>query len=435
MPSIPLPPQVPIERAGWNTDFSGNVQLPNNERTPVNPIMSGLSQASQEAQTALQSGQAANAVQDVQMKQRGMQSSMLGALASLPPDQFEANKATTIATINKLNPSMQYSPDIDQKTAQMAAMYGVPVEQQPTYGLNQSNAAINMALLKALGGPSAASGGATLGNPGQIPENGNPSSAITPAASEGAMTPQAQALLALARPESSKALQGTPLYKEQASQAETLGKNAAEAQKNALESNESYQVVQQNLDGLKKLIGTTNEKGELIPNPDLPQSEYGFPAKNQAWASQNFGDQKKADAYNTFQTLNESQTIGAIRQLADTGQIKMTRTLENIINRGYLIDPDVSPKAKLQQAYTIETELKNSAAAAQNVATKMGGGRQTQTYQSPLASSAVTQAQEKLQPKQEKQQSTPIVNTQSAFDALPSGTIYAEPDGKKYRKP
>jgi hypothetical protein len=30
---------------------------------------------------------------------------------------------------------------------------------------------------------------------------------------------------------------------------------------------------------------------------------------------------------------------------------------------------------------------------------------------------------------------TPIVKTQAEFDALPSGTVYVEPDGKRYRKP
>lgn len=32
-------------------------------------------------------------------------------------------------------------------------------------------------------------------------------------------------------------------------------------------------------------------------------------------------------------------------------------------------------------------------------------------------------------------QGTPIAKTQADYDALPSGTVYAEPDGKKYRKP
>lgn len=137
MPSVPLPEQAPIQRAGWNTDFSGNVQMPNNERTPVNPILSGLNQASQQAQTALQGAQAQGALADVQQKQRGMQASMMGALANLPPDQFKANKANVIATINKLNPSFQYDPNLDQQTAKMNAMQGVPVQEQPAYQMQQ----------------------------------------------------------------------------------------------------------------------------------------------------------------------------------------------------------------------------------------------------------------------------------------------------------
>lgn len=138
MPNFPIPQNVPIERAGWNTDFSGNVQMPNNDRTPVNPIMSGLGQAAQQAQTSLQGAQTASAINDVQMKQRQMQASMLGAIANLPPDQYESAKAHIIPIVNKLNPSYQVDPNIDQQTAAMIARGNVPIEQQPQYALNQS---------------------------------------------------------------------------------------------------------------------------------------------------------------------------------------------------------------------------------------------------------------------------------------------------------
>lgn len=349
----------------------------------------------QQVMNQARQAQTAGAAQDMQLKQRGMQLSMLAGLDNIldPAKRAEA-QPHVIAMANKLNPSYQIDPSIDEGTRRALIMSGVPVEQQPGYGLAQSNTAINQALLGALGGAPAAAGGAN-------PDGGMPSSAANaPAAGigsapaisapQGSMSPQAQELLAIARPEASKALQGTPLYKQQATQAETVGKNTAEAQKHALESNEGYQQVEQTIDSLKR----------LIDDPDLPQSSYGIPAKAQAWTSQNFGDQKTANAYNTFSTINESETINAIRDLANTGQIRMTRTLENIINKGYLIDPDASKTAKLQQANAIKTELKNSAIAAQNVSTKMSGSGSTGEYSAPYPaqSSAASQLPAQMQP-------------------------------------
>lgn len=143
MPSIPLPQNVPIERAGWNTDFNGNVQLPNNERTPVNPIMSGLSQASQQAQTALQGAQAANQVTDVQKKQNEMQASMLAGLAKLPPDQYDTAKAHIIPMINQLG-SRQFDPNLDQQTAGLIAGGGVTASEQATLANNLQRAQLMM---------------------------------------------------------------------------------------------------------------------------------------------------------------------------------------------------------------------------------------------------------------------------------------------------
>lgn len=395
MPAVPLPQAVPIEHNGWNTDFSGNVQLPNSERSPVNPIMSGLGQAATQAQTGLQTAQTAKDVNEVQQKQREMALSMINAAASDPdPEKAQSKLSSIIPIVNRLSPSFQVDPNIDVGTARTLAMGGVPTEQQPTYALNQSNAAINMALLKALGGAPAASGGMQgapeAPNVQPAAPNISPTGQIAAPSSppqEGMMSPQAEALLALARPEASKALQGTPLYKQQVAASETSGKNTAEAQKSAIEANEGYQQVAKTIESLK----------ELIKDPSLPQATDVRDSKTKALISQRFGDQKEANAYNTFQTLNESQTINAIRDLASTGQIKMTRTLENIINKGYLIDPDASPEAKLAQANAIEVELKNSAAAAQNISAKMGGGK-IAPYESPLT--AADQAKEKMQPKQ-----------------------------------
>lgn len=212
MASIPIPTQAPIERAGWSTDFSpsGLLTPANNDRTPVNPINIANQTSELQSQNMLRGAQTAGAISDVQMKQRGMQASMLGAIANLAPDQYEAARNNIIPIINRLNPSFQFDPSIDQQTARMAAMSAVPVAEQPQYGLTQSNAAINQALLKSLGGGQ----GVTNAQEGLAPPGGQPaqpgvaSSAASSAAPPPAtgISPQAQQLLAIARPDASNAL-------------------------------------------------------------------------------------------------------------------------------------------------------------------------------------------------------------------------------------
>lgn len=168
-----------------------------------------------------------------------------------------------------------------------------------------------------------------------------------------------------------------PDYIKASTTASDLGKAGAKASVDAAASSSGYDQVVQTLESLKKMA------------PDVPQSAYGIPSSAQAWVSQNFGNQKAANNMSLFNTVNESQTINAIRDLAATGQIRMTRTLENIINKGYLIDPNASPEAKKNQANAIETELRNSAIAAQNVSSQLNGG-QIQGMTSPLQAPALS---------------------------------------------
>lgn len=167
----------------------------------------------------------------------------------------------------------------------------------------------------------------------------------------------------------------TPQAVRQNAAAAATGKDQAEADKAAISSKANYDQVVQTIDGIKALNDSPT---------GLPQQRYGVPASGGAWLSQNLGGtavgnaigvppQAVADNANAFTKLNESQTIGAIKELAATGQIRMTRTLENILNKGYLIDPNSSPASKDQQAEIIKTELENSKIAAQNVSAGLKG--------------------------------------------------------------
>lgn len=141
-----------------------------------------------------------------------------------------------------------------------------------------------------------------------------------------------------------------------------VGEAAGKATEGALSSAQAAQNAQTTIQGVIDIAkrgniyeGETAPAREWIANAVAPNSDA-------------------AQDYESFKTLNESQTIGAIRELADTGQIKMSRTLENIINRGYLVSPTASNAEKVTQANIIMTELKNAATAAGNVNSQLHGG-------------------------------------------------------------
>lgn len=170
-----------------------------------------------------------------------------------------------------------------------------------------------------------------------------------------------------------------PDYLKAKAKSEALGKDQADAEKNAIGAAANYDQVVQTINGIKSLIDAPG---------GLPQDRYGVPAGAKAWFSQNFGDQLQANNANAFTKLNEAQTIGAIKELASTGQIRMTRTLENILNRGYLIESGASDVSKKQQADTILAELQNSKVAAQNVDTGLNGGAQGAYTPMPTAAAS-----------------------------------------------
>lgn len=332
-----------------------------------------MNQARQ-AQTALQ-------VQDVAMKQRQMQLSVLNGVLALPPQQQGDALSRVVPMMNRLGPT-QFDEGMTPETAKMFVMSQVPAQNIPEFALNQQMVPMMQAVQQRIAGGAPGQGGTPMPTGMPMPQNGQiqpQGSAPIPQGGGQPIDPQSLEMMA-AIPKLAPMAKDMSDIQNQSPQgqaaiegAKNSAKNTSEAQKGALEAGEGYNQVKQSIDSLKSLIN----------DPNLPQSKYGIPAKGQAWESQNFGDQKAADTYNTFQTINESQTINAIRSLADTGQIKMTKTLEGIINRGFLVDPDASQTAKMQQANAVDNELANSAAAAQNVASKMTGGQATAPYKAP----------------------------------------------------
>lgn len=187
-----------------------------------------------------------------------------------------------------------------------------------------------------------------------------------------------------------EAYKADPNYVQANAAAAASGKDQAEANKAAIGAGANYDQVVQTINGIKDLVNSP---------AGLPQDRGFIPASTQAKLSQNIGGttlgnvlgiapQAQADNENAFTKLNEAQTIGAIKELASTGQIRMTRTLENILNRGYLIEPGASSASKSQQANLILAELNNSKIAAQNVNSGLNGGQATPLQAMPTANAA-----------------------------------------------
>lgn len=184
-----------------------------------------------------------------------------------------------------------------------------------------------------------------------------------------------------------EAYKADPAYIAASAAAGATGKNQADASKAAVGAGANYDQVVQTINAIKALNSSP---------AGLPQDRGFLSASTQAKLAQNLGDttignmlgvppQAVADNENAFTKLNEAQTIGAIKELASTGQIRMTRTLENILNRGYLIEPGASPASKNQQSDLILAELNNSKIAAQNVNAGMNGGQAAPYQKMPVA--------------------------------------------------
>lgn len=143
MPQIPIPSQVPIERASWNPDFqAGGLLSPaNNDRTPANPIDIAQQQQSQLAQNNQRTAAAAGDINDMQAKQRSMQLSMLSGVLNEPDPVKQQQLLQNIVPIaNKINPSYQIDSNIDIPTVRALVQSQVSPTEQATLENNLQRA-------------------------------------------------------------------------------------------------------------------------------------------------------------------------------------------------------------------------------------------------------------------------------------------------------
>ena len=144
MPSIPLPQATNIERADWaapGLNTGGFAQLPDNARTPVNPLDAANSMAAQQAQTQLNQVKAGSEINDIQNKQRSMQLSMLSGILNEPdPDKQRALISSLVPVANKLNPSYQIDPNTDVGTIRALVQSQVSPEKTAELQYQRANA-------------------------------------------------------------------------------------------------------------------------------------------------------------------------------------------------------------------------------------------------------------------------------------------------------
>lgn len=326
MPSIPIPQQVPIDRANWSDSFNGNIQMPNNDRTPVNPIDIANQQGVMQSQNALRQAQTINSAQDAQQKQRSFQLSMLNGVMSLPPEQQADALSKVVPMMNRMGPT-QFDSQMTPAMAKMYTMSNVPTEQIPQYQMMQGQAGLLNALRDKLapqgmqgaqaGGMTAVQtqgqpqGGAQIGTP--MPANGiigggAGSPAPIPAGGGSPIDPDTLALMAAVKPDMANAMVNvqklqydSPQGKQRTAAAEDTGKNQAEALKgvtgidsriqNAIDIlNDQIKLAPNTATGQaaggatvgleRNIAGLPGAKQLGLDNPDLPKNQSLFEQNN-----------------------------------------------------------------------------------------------------------------------------------------------------------
>lgn len=353
MPSVPIPQQVPIGHAGWGTDFTGNVQMPNDDRTPVNPIMSGLSQAATQAQTALQTSQAANQVTDLQQKQRSMQASLIqAALNSADPTGVLKN---IIPIANRLNPSYQYDTDIDPATAKIAAMGTLPIGEQPQFQMNTAKANFyNRLAGGGAGAPNALAG--AVSQPQQSAPDGQAGPAAPASVNPLLSDPNTAAALAIFDPAGASALTGvqklqfeTPQGKANTAEATKSGENLADAQK-------TYAVA---AGSLPRALERFQQLRDAAPKASygLGVTENGSSDLGQGGLQTKIAQQFDPETNLANQTLKQASDQGILTELGpQLAGLKGNKFLEGIASGASGLNMADSPEAKIHAIDQLQTQ-------------------------------------------------------------------------------
>lgn len=433
-------------------------------------------------QNQLTSAQTANQQNDLQTKQRAMQLSMLSGVLNEPdPDKQRQILGNIVPIANKINPSYQIDPNIDIPTVRalvqsqvtpeeqaknqiLQSMYGmkaVSIEKDPLSGqlvrvnkLTGEKAPLSpQEQLTYQQNPTAFE--ASQGG-GIFPQNNT-----TQMPQAASSTPAAPAQPAFGFPLSSYANDLPAMRAAQKNTAELeKNKESKAALINDIRSNLSQiEPELQNVKGGNFLSNAVISAGSLVP---------GGSDENQAADAARTNAQGLALNLSKLQQIGSSgrTTVAALQTLLNSkpdpyahyqqnnldnvAHIKGTVENYDAENNFLLAYKDANPMHlvddnayklydSLQKQFPITTVDKDGHTTfnAQNVQALNNAIPDAianpQKYMGQQ--NAVSQANSSLKPQESPKSGTQIVKTQADFDALPSGAIYIESDGKKYKKP
>lgn len=175
-------------------------------------------------------------------------------------------------------------------------------------------------------------------------------------------------------------------YSTQATEAaKETGQSIGEMPQKTAAANELVQRIDQNLNGM------------LQANPNVPSSKWGVNAEQRAWLSQNFGSLPivgdNGDAnyqYNAFSKVNKAQVLNGIQELVQSGSIRNSKALIQLVDNVNAIDINASPESRAQQIEAIRAELHNLATSTSNIQADMTGGTKMPYQKIPVTTPTTT---------------------------------------------
>lgn len=224
--------------------------------------------------------------------------------------------------------------------------------------------------------------------------------AATPATAPGApkFTPPAadpsktQAANQQAYQEALEAYNADPAVKAANAQAEAAagakGKDQGAQPLKAASSEETYNRVVQNIDGMLSINDKVPDAGKLLS----PSQQAAIDQRTGKLPL--VGDNNAAsDAYNSFTKVNKAQVLSGLQELLQsTNDIRSSRQLIGLIDQVNGIDVDASVDSRAQQLNAVKAELANWRTSAHNVDAKVNGGA-SQPYQAiPMSTPAMNTA-------------------------------------------
>lgn len=208
----------------------------------------------------------------------------------------------------------------------------------------------------------------------------------------------------------------SPAYLTASGAASATGKAEADANVDAIKSDQINQRLQPNFQALRNI------------NDQLPDNAYGIPPSVKEWLSSAnpLGDQQWANAGGLWKAVNEQQVLSALGQLVAGGQIRSNKQIASMLQTGNFVPENIPADGRMLLINTLANESKNQAVSAGNIAAQLNGG-QIQPYQPTVPATGVVHAST-MSPS--AAQNLPMwAPNNPALAAAPSGTQFLGSDG------